>query len=69
MTAWREKKLKGLMVATAAAGSAATRIETFVVSTGTYAYGGSPDLDALFQQQAVERDAANARHCCTRCSA
>ena len=57
MTAWREKKLKGLlMVATAAAGSAATRIETFVVSTGTYAYGGSPDLDALFQQQAIERD-------------
>ena len=57
MTAWREKKLKGLlMVATAAAGSAATRIETFVVSTGTYAYGGSPDFDALFQQQAVERD-------------
>jgi hypothetical protein len=36
MIAWREKKLKGLlMVATAAAGSAATRIETFVVSTGT----------------------------------
>ena len=57
MTAWREKKLKGLlMVATGASGSAATRIETFVVSTGTYAYGGSPDLDALFQQQAVERD-------------
>ena len=57
MTAWREKKLKGLlMVATAAAGSAATRIETFVASTGTYAYGGLPDLDALFQQQAVERD-------------
>jgi peptide/nickel transport system substrate-binding protein len=57
MTAWREKKLKGLlMVATAASGNAATRIETFVASTGTYAYGGSPDLDALFQQQAVERD-------------
>jgi len=57
MTAWREKKLKGLlMVATGASGSAATRIETFVVSTGTYAYGGSPDLDQLFQQQAVERD-------------
>ena len=57
MTAWREKKLKGLlMVATGASGSAATRIETFVVSTGTYAYGGSSDLDQLFQQQAVERD-------------
>ena len=57
MTAWREKKLKGLlMVATGASGNAATRIEAFVVSTGTYAYGGAPDLDQLFQQQAVERD-------------
>jgi peptide/nickel transport system substrate-binding protein len=57
MTAWREKKLRGLlMVATGASGNAATRIETFVVSTGTYAYGSSPDLDQLFQQQAVERD-------------
>jgi peptide/nickel transport system substrate-binding protein len=57
MTAWREKKLKGLlMVATGASGNAATRIEAFVVSTGTYAYGGSPDLDEIFRQQAVERD-------------
>jgi peptide/nickel transport system substrate-binding protein len=57
MTAWREKKLKGLLiVATAASGNAATRIEAFVVSTGTYAYGGSPDLDEIFRQQAVERD-------------
>src|SRR6266516_4677342 len=56
MSAWREKKLKGLlMVATGASGSAATRIETFVVSTGTYAYGGPSELDQLFQQQAVER--------------
>ena len=39
-----------------ALGNAATRLETFVLSTGTYAYGGYPDLDALFQQQAVERD-------------
>jgi len=57
MSAWREKKLRGLlMVATGAAGNAATRLETFVISTGTYAYGGFPDLDALFRQQAVERD-------------
>ena len=57
MTTWREKKLRGLlMVATGASGNAATRLETFVVSTGTCADGGSPDLDALFQQQAVERD-------------
>jgi peptide/nickel transport system substrate-binding protein len=57
MTAWREKKFKGLiMAATAAAGSAATRIETFVFSAGTYAYGGYPDLDKIFRQQAVERN-------------
>ena len=57
MTAWREKKFKGLiMVATGASGSAATRIETFVFSAGTYAYGGYPDIDELFRQQAVERD-------------
>jgi peptide/nickel transport system substrate-binding protein len=56
MSAWRDKKFKGLiMAATAAGGNAATRIETFVLSTGTYAYGGYPDIDALFQQQAVER--------------
>ena len=42
-----------------ASGNAATRIEAFVVSTGTYAYGGAPDLDQLFQQQAVERDRSN----------
>jgi peptide/nickel transport system substrate-binding protein len=27
-----------------------------VLGTGTYAYGSYPDLDALFQQQAGERD-------------
>jgi peptide/nickel transport system substrate-binding protein len=27
-----------------------------VVSTGTYAYGGYPDIDDLFWQQAAERD-------------
>jgi peptide/nickel transport system substrate-binding protein len=56
MSAWRDKKFKGLiMAATGASGNAATRIETFVLSTGTYAYGGYPDIDTLFQQQAVER--------------
>jgi peptide/nickel transport system substrate-binding protein len=57
MGAWREKRLKGiLMVASGAAGNAATRLEAFVLSSGVYAYGGHPDLDELFQQQAVERD-------------
>jgi hypothetical protein len=31
-------------------------VETFIHSQGDYAYGGYPDIDALIQQQAVERD-------------
>jgi peptide/nickel transport system substrate-binding protein len=57
LSAWREKKLKGLnLTGSGAYGNAATRIEPYGVSTGVYAYGGYPDLDALFRQQAVERD-------------
>jgi peptide/nickel transport system substrate-binding protein len=57
MAAWRDKKFKGLiMAASGAPGNASTRIEAFVISTGTYAYGGYPDIDELSQQQAVERD-------------
>ena len=37
-------------------GNAATRLEAFVAKGGTYVYGSYPDLDALFQQQAVELD-------------
>jgi len=56
LTAWREKTLRGLFLTSAgAAGNAATRVETFIYSKGDYAYGGYPDIDALFQQQAVER--------------
>jgi peptide/nickel transport system substrate-binding protein len=57
LESWRNKKLTGLIVnATAAQGNAATRIEAFVASGSAYAYGGYPDLDDLFQQQAQERD-------------
>ena len=57
LESWRAKKLVGLIAnATAAQGNAATRIEAFVVSGSAYAYGGYPDLDDLFQQQAQERD-------------
>ena len=57
LTAWREKKLQGLfMAAVGASGNAATRAEAFMYSKGSYAYGGYPDLDALFEQQAGERD-------------
>ena len=57
--AWREKKLRGLfMVAVGNSGNAASRVAEFMYSKGSYAYGGYPDLDDLFQQQARERDAA-----------
>ncbi|PYM92650.1 MAG: hypothetical protein DME08_20540 [Candidatus Rokuibacteriota bacterium] len=57
--AWQEKKLRGLFLTAAGnSGNAATRLEAFVYSKGSYAYGGYPDIDELFQQQARERDPA-----------
>jgi peptide/nickel transport system substrate-binding protein len=56
-TAWRDKKVKGIIVAASGAhGNASVRIEAFAVTGGYYADGGHPDIDALFQQQATERD-------------
>jgi peptide/nickel transport system substrate-binding protein len=58
-TAWREKKLRGLFMPGAGiSGNAATRVEAFIYSKGSFAYGGYPDIDELFQQQARERDPA-----------
>jgi peptide/nickel transport system substrate-binding protein len=55
--AWRNKKLTGIIMgASAGLGNAAARLEAFVISTGTYAYGGDADIDELFRQQAQERD-------------
>jgi peptide/nickel transport system substrate-binding protein len=55
--AWRNKKLTGvIMGASAGLGNAPARLEAFVISTGTYAYGGYPDIDDLFRQQGQERD-------------
>ncbi|HEY7362983.1 MAG TPA: ABC transporter substrate-binding protein [Methylomirabilota bacterium] len=55
--AWREKKLHGLfLVAAGNSGNAASRVEAFMHSKGSYAYGGYPDIDDLFHQQARERD-------------
>jgi peptide/nickel transport system substrate-binding protein len=57
--AWREKKLHGLFLTAAGnSGNAASRVEAFMYSKGSYAYGGYPDIDELFQQQARERDPA-----------
>ena len=54
---WRAKKLQGvIMGASAGLGNAPARLEAFVISSGTYAYGGYPEIDELFRQQAQERD-------------
>jgi len=53
----QDKQFKRLVrVGSGAAGNAATRIEAFVISTGIRAYGGYPDIDALFRDQAAELD-------------
>src|SRR5205085_8331037 len=58
-SACKDRKLPALaIVGGGASGNAATRVEAFIYSKGAYAYGGYPDIDALFQQQAVERDRA-----------
>jgi len=54
---YHDKKLKNIIQGGSGSfGNAATRFETFVVKGGAYAYGSYPDLDILFQQQAVELD-------------
>jgi peptide/nickel transport system substrate-binding protein len=51
------KKAKGLCVcSTALYGNAASRLSEIIPSDGAWAYGGYPDIDALFKQQAVETD-------------
>ena len=53
----QEKQFKYLArVGSGAAGNAATRIEAFVISGGIRSYGGYPDIDALFRDQAGEMD-------------
>jgi peptide/nickel transport system substrate-binding protein len=53
------KQLRGLCICVSARyGNAATRLEESVVSTGTFAWGGYPDIDALFKDQDRETDRA-----------
>ena len=57
LTAWREKKLRGVFVgATGSAGNASTRIEPFATARGVSSYGPIPDVDGLFQRQLQEMD-------------
>jgi peptide/nickel transport system substrate-binding protein len=54
-----ERKLKNLaQIIGGAFGNAATRLEAYAVSGGTFSYGGYPDIDGLFREQAVELDRA-----------
>ena len=56
---YSEKSFKNLIQgASGAFGNAATRLEAFVAKGGAYVYGNYPDIDALFQEQAVELDHA-----------
>ena len=57
LTAWREKKIKGVIMGLGApAGNAATRIEAYVLKDGIYASGVVPEIEDLFQRQARELD-------------
>src|SRR6266849_5634418 len=57
LTAWRERKLKGVVMGlNGSGGNAATRLEAYVTRTGIYAYGVLPEVEDLFQRQAREID-------------
>jgi peptide/nickel transport system substrate-binding protein len=54
---WRDKKIRGLLQSGAGGlGNAATRVENYFVKDGLYAWGGYPDIEDLFVQQARELD-------------
>jgi peptide/nickel transport system substrate-binding protein len=57
LTAWREKKIKGVVMGLGApAGNAATRIEVYVTKGGIYSAGVVPEIEELYQRQAREMD-------------
>jgi peptide/nickel transport system substrate-binding protein len=57
IAAWRAKQLRGLCVCiNAVYGNAASRLSEIAITGSTYAYGGYPDIDDLFAQQARETD-------------
>ena len=57
LTAWREHKIKGVIMGLGApAGNAATRIEVYVTKDGIYSSGVVPEIEELYQRQARELD-------------
>jgi peptide/nickel transport system substrate-binding protein len=56
---YAEKAYKDIIQSGSGAfGNAATRLETYVIKGGAFAYGNYPDIDAMYPQQAVELDHA-----------
>jgi len=57
LSALAAKRLKGVCVCSSALyGNAASRMSEVFPSDGAYAYGGYPDIDALYKQQARTTD-------------
>src|SRR5207244_4521433 len=57
LTAWREHKIKGVIMGLGApAGNAATRIEVYVTKNGIYSSGVVPEIEDLYHRQAREVD-------------
>jgi peptide/nickel transport system substrate-binding protein len=55
--AQKDKKVKNLTrIGSGAPGNAATRIEAFIYSKGTFSFIKDPEIDQWFEQQSVERD-------------
>ena len=53
-SAWQSKKLRGVcMCVVTPYGNAASRLSESVPSSGAYAYGGYPDVDALYEAQRI----------------
>jgi len=56
-TAWRERKIKNVIVGISGAGSnASTRLEAYVSRGGAYTAGVIPEVEDLFQRQVRELD-------------
>jgi peptide/nickel transport system substrate-binding protein len=54
---WKDKKITSIMYSGAGGqGNAATRIQNYLLRDGLYSFGGYPDMDDLFAQQARELD-------------
>jgi peptide/nickel transport system substrate-binding protein len=57
LTNWKDKKISGIHQAGAGGmGNAASRVQNYFIKDGLYAWGGYPEIDDLFIQQARELD-------------